>query len=207
MEARPYDAVKRALDVLSASLGLIVLSPVLAVTAALVAVKLGRPVLFRQPRAGLGGRPFTLVKFRSMRDIDEAKGLVTDAQRLTPFGRRLRASSLDELPSLLNVIRGDMSVVGPRPLHTRYLDRYTPEQSRRHEVRPGITGLAQVSGRNAVAWEERFRLDVQYVDSRSMVLDLRVLWKTVSAVIGRQGISGEGSETMVEFYGSERSDD
>ncbi|WP_309064552.1 sugar transferase [Microbacterium sp.] len=196
---RPYDGVKRALDVAGAAVGLVVLSPVIAVTALLVAVKLGRPVIFSQPRPGRGGEIFTLYKFRSMRNVDEAKGWVTDAQRLTPFGRALRATSLDELPSLWNVLRGDMSFVGPRPLLVEYLDRYTPEQARRHEVRPGITGLAQANGRNALSWEDKFALDVRYVDGRSLLLDAKVLLATVKSVVSRDGISQEGHATMTKF--------
>ncbi|MFS0911775.1 sugar transferase [Microbacterium sp. 179-I 3D2 NHS] len=196
---RPYDLAKRLLDAAGAAVALVALSPVIAVTAVLVAVDLGRPVIFAQPRPGLGGRVFTLYKFRSMRAVDEARGRVTDADRLTRFGRILRASSLDELPSLWNVFRGDMSFVGPRPLLVEYLERYTPEQARRHEVRPGITGLAQASGRNALGWEERFRLDVRYVDERSAALDLRVLVATVRSVVRREGISAEGHVTMRKF--------
>jgi len=197
--ARPYDALKRAFDVVSAGVGLVVLSPVIAVVAVAVAVKLGRPVMFAQQRPGKDGRIFTLRKFRSMRDADEAKGLVTDEQRLTSFGRALRATSLDELPSLWNVVRGDMSVVGPRPLLVEYLPRYTPEQARRHEVRPGITGLAQANGRNALSWEDKFALDVEYVDSRSIALDARILLATVKSVVAREGISQDGQATMTKF--------
>lgn len=199
MARKPYDALKRALDVLSAGVGLVVLSPVIAVTAVLVAVKLGRPVIFAQPRPGKDGRVFTLYKFRSMRSVDEARGWVSDEQRLTSFGKKLRSTSLDELPSLWNVCRGDMSVVGPRPLLVEYLDRYTPAQARRHEVRPGITGLAQASGRNAIGWDEKFALDVEYVDRRSFALDVRILRATVRSVIMREGISQEGQATMTKF--------
>lgn len=195
----PYDVVKRALDFVSAALALVVLAPLIAGVAVAVAVKLGRPVLFAQQRPGKGGKLFTLRKFRSMRDMDEAKGLVTDEQRLTPFGRLLRSTSLDELPSLWNVVRGDMSVVGPRPLLVEYLPRYTPEQARRHDVRPGITGLAQASGRNALTWEGKFALDVRYVDSRSLLLDARILLATIRSVIAREGISHAGQATMSKF--------
>lgn len=199
---RPYDAVKRFGDVVLASLGLIVSSPLLALVALVVATRLGRPVLFRQARPGRDGRIFTIVKFRTMLDADPARGLVSDAARLSPFGRRLRSTSLDELPALWNVVRGDMSLVGPRPLLVEYLERYTPAQARRHEVRPGITGLAQVSGRNALTWEERFSLDVQYVDERSLSLDLTIVGRTIGTVLGRRGIAAAGSVTMPIFRGS-----
>lgn len=203
MSSHPYDDAKRLLDAVGAAIGLVVLSPIIAVTALLVAIKLGRPVIFAQPRPGLDGRIFTLYKFRSMRSIDEAKGRVSDEQRLTSFGKVLRATSLDELPSLWNVLRGDMSFVGPRPLLVEYLDRYTPEQARRHEVRPGITGLAQASGRNALTWEHKFALDVKYVDRRSLGVDLRILVATARSVLMREGISADGHVTMSKF-GDER---
>lgn len=196
---RAYDIVKRGLDIVVAAVALVLLSPVIVATAVLVAVRLGPPVLFAQPRPGRHGRIFTLYKFRSMRAVDPARGWVSDADRLTPFGVRLRATSLDELPSLWNVLRGDMSIVGPRPLLVEYLDRYTPEQARRHEVRPGITGLAQVTGRNAVTWEQRFAQDVRYVDRRSVGLDLRIVIATIGAVVAREGISAEGHVTMTRF--------
>lgn len=196
---RPYDAVKRALDVVVPAVALVLLSPVIVATAVLVAVRLGRPVVFAQPRPGRDGRLFTLYKFRSMRPVDPARGWVTDAERLTPFGALLRSTSLDELPSLWNVLRGDMSIVGPRPLLVEYLDRYTPEQARRHDVRPGITGLAQVTGRNAVTWESRFAQDVRYVDRRSVGLDLRIVVATVGSVVRRDGISADGHVTMSRF--------
>ena len=196
---RPYDVVKRGLDVVVSAVALVLLSPVIIATAVLVAVKLGRPVVFAQARPGKDGRIFTLYKFRSMRSVDEARGWVTDADRLTPFGVRLRSTSLDELPSLWNVLRGDMSIVGPRPLLVEYLERYTPEQARRHEVRPGITGLAQVTGRNAISWESKFRQDVRYVDRRSAGLDLRIVLATIGSVLKRDGISAEGHVTMSKF--------
>lgn len=199
LKPRPYDYVKRFLDIASASLGIVILSPVMLVTGAVVAVKLGRPVIFAQERPGRGGRIFTLYKFRSMRSVDARRGWVTDEQRLTRFGQVLRASSLDELPSLWNVLRGDMSFVGPRPLLVEYLPRYTPEQARRHEVRPGITGLAQVSGRNTVDWAERFIRDVQYVEQRSLYLDACVLAATARLVVTRAGITAEGHATMTKF--------
>jgi lipopolysaccharide/colanic/teichoic acid biosynthesis glycosyltransferase len=195
--------MKRVFDLVVALVLLVVLAPLLAVLAVLVRVKLGSPVLFRQLRPGRGGRLFTLVKFRTMTDARGPDGVwLPDAQRLTPFGRWLRATSLDELPELWNVLRGDMSLVGPRPLLVAYLDRYTPEQARRHEVRPGLTGWAQINGRNATSWEERFRLDVWYVDHRSMLLDLCILARTVGAVLRRQGISAPGEATMGEFRGT-----
>lgn len=197
--SRPYDFLKRVLDAVSAGVGLIVLSPVIAVVALIVAIKLGRPVIFRQQRPGKDSQLFTLLKFRSMKDVDEAHGLITDADRLTPFGKVLRSTSLDELPSLWNVVRGDMSVVGPRPLLVEYLPRYSPQQSRRHEVRPGITGLAQASGRNALTWESKFSLDVRYVDGRSFRLDARILLATIKSVLAREGIAHDGQATMNKF--------
>lgn len=195
---------KRVLDVAVATPVLVVTAPVQAAVAVAVAARLGRPVLFRQQRPGRHGRPFTILKFRTMVPIDAAAGRVEDASRMTGLGRFLRATSLDELPTLLNVIRGDMSLVGPRPLLTAYLPRYSAAQARRHEVRPGLTGLAQVSGRNAVGWDERLALDVEYVDTRTMRLDLAILIRTVRAVLRRDGISAEGEATMPEFLGSRR---
>jgi len=202
VRARPYDRIKRAADVVVAGGALVVSLPVQAAVGVLVAVKLGRPVLFKQARPGLNGEIFTLYKFRTMKSVDPARGMVSDAQRLTSFGRALRATSLDELPTLINVIRGDMSLVGPRPLLVSYLDRYTPEQARRHEVRPGITGLAQASGRNALSWEKKFALDVYYVSHRSFALDMTILLKTVRALVKRDGISATDNVTMPEFLGS-----
>jgi len=194
---------KRMLDVLGAATGLVLTVPVQAAAAVAVRRRLGSPVLFRQDRPGLGGRPFSLVKLRTMRDaVDESGRVLPDGARLTPLGRRLRAWSIDELPELWNVLRGEMSLVGPRPLLMEYLDRYTPEQARRHEVRPGITGWVQVSGRNALSWEEKFELDVWYVDHVSLGLDLRILWRTLRAVVMRDGISAAGHETMPEFRGA-----
>jgi lipopolysaccharide/colanic/teichoic acid biosynthesis glycosyltransferase len=193
---------KRIFDFTLASIGLIMLSPVLLVIALLVRIKLGSPVLFRQKRPGLHAEPFTLLKFRTMTDERGPDGtLKSDAVRLTRFGQFLRSASLDELPELINVVRGEMSLVGPRPLLPKYLPLYSAEQARRHEVRPGITGLAQVRGRNALSWEERLALDVWYVDNRSIRLDLEILLQTVLAVIRREGISAEGSATMPEFTG------
>ncbi|RGE19778.1 sugar transferase [Leucobacter sp. wl10] len=198
---RPYDALKRVLDFVTALVLLVLTAPIQLVVAALVSVKLGRPVLFRQARPGRNGRIFTLLKFRSMLPVDETRGRVSDADRLTPFGVKLRSTSLDELPTLWNVVRGDMSMVGPRPLLVEYLERYTPEQARRHEVRPGVTGLAQVSGRNAISWSEKFAFDVAYVDKRSFGLDTRIVAKTLSAVLSRRGINQGGHATMTKFGG------
>lgn len=196
------DALKRGVDLTLAGLGLAVLSPVMLGVAAVVRVSLGTPVLFRQERPGLRGEPFEMLKFRTMRDAHDADGRpLPDAERLTAVGRFLRASSLDELPGLLNVVRGEMSLVGPRPLLMEYLPLYTPEQARRHEVRPGITGWAQVNGRNALSWDEKFRLDVWYVDNRSFWLDLGILLRTVKKVFVREGISQEGHATMEKFRG------
>ena len=193
---------KRAFDIAASALSLVVLSPVLAAVALLVRTKLGSPVLFRQQRPGLRGHPFTVFKFRTMTDAMDAFGRrQPDEARLTPFGRALRSASLDELPELWNVLRGDMSLVGPRPLLMQYLPRYSREQARRHDVRPGITGLAQVDGRNQVSWEERFRHDVDYVERVSVGLDLRILLRTLMLVISRRGISAEGFATMPEFLG------
>lgn len=199
---RAGDVVQRAIDIGVAAAVLVVLSPVQLAVGVAVALKLGRPVLFRQERPGLHGRPFTLVKFRTMRDLDEKRGLVTDADRLTAFGRALRATSLDELPTMWNVLRGEMSLVGPRPLRMHYLDLYTPEQARRHLVRPGVTGLSQVSGRNALSWEEKLALDVWYVDHRSLALNLKICAQTVLVLFSRQGVSAPGEATMPEFRGT-----
>jgi lipopolysaccharide/colanic/teichoic acid biosynthesis glycosyltransferase len=195
--------VKRALDVVVACLALLLLTPLLLAIALAVRLALGSPVLFRQTRPGIGGRPFTMVKFRSMRDATGADGKgLPDSQRLTRFGRFLRAWSLDELPELWNVLRGDMSLVGPRPLLMEYLPLYSAEQARRHEVRPGITGLAQVRGRNAIAWAERLALDVWYIDNRSLTMDIWILWQTVHRVLGRQGLNQPGHATMERFRGT-----
>ncbi|WP_200800117.1 sugar transferase [Jatrophihabitans endophyticus] len=196
--------MKRVLDVVVGGTALVISAPVQAVIAVLVARRLGRPVLFRQPRPGRHGQPFTLTKFRTMREPDPARGLVTDADRMTPFGAFLRSTSLDELPTLWNVVRGDMSLVGPRPLLVRYLERYTPAQARRHEVRPGVTGLAQVSGRNLLDWEARFAADVDYVDRRSLRLDLQIVRRTLGSVLRRDGIAADGDVTMPEFDGALR---
>ncbi|HOU22172.1 MAG: sugar transferase [Kiritimatiellae bacterium] len=199
------NTVKRAIDFLIAALALGLSAPGLVVLAVLVRWKLGAPVLFRQPRPGRHGRPFTLLKFRTMIDTRDAAGhWLPDERRLTAFGRFLRRTSLDELPELWNVLRGDMSLVGPRPLLMEYLPLYSPEQARRHEVRPGITGWAQVNGRNAISWEEKFAMDVWYVDHVSVVLDARILWRTLLQVLKGQGISAAGHATMPKFTGSGR---
>ncbi|HET6467914.1 MAG TPA: sugar transferase [Geminicoccaceae bacterium] len=196
---------KRLFDLAGAGLALLLLTPLLAVVALLVRWRLGRPVLFVQERAGRHGRPFRLIKFRTMTDARGPDGaLLPDAERLTPFGRWLRATSLDELPELWNVLRGDMSLVGPRPLLVDYLPLYTPEQARRHEVRPGLTGWAAVNGRNTTSWDERFRLDLWYVDHRSLRLDLEILALTLVKVVKREGISAEGEATMPPFRGTMR---
>jgi sugar transferase EpsL len=185
------------------SIGIVAI-PLLVIVAILVRAKLGSPIFFRQQRPGMHGKPFMLIKFRTMTDERDANGvLLPDARRLTRFGKLLRSTSLDELPELWNVLRGEMSFVGPRPLLMRYLERYSPEQARRHEVRPGITGWAQVNGRNAVDWPQRFSLDVWYVDNVSLLLDLRILFMTVRAVFKREGISQEGQATMQEFRGND----
>lgn len=197
--------IKHFFDLLLSLPLLVLLSPVMGVLAVLVRAKLGKPVLFNQVRPGLRGRLFKLHKFRTMRDAYDDKGKpLPDEQRLTPFGRFLRASSLDELPELVNVLKGEMSLVGPRPLLTAYLDRYTPEQARRHEALPGITGWAQVNGRNALTWEDKFRLDVWYVDHQSLWLDLKILFLTIWKALKREGINAPGSATAPEFMGSDR---
>ncbi len=188
--------MKRIFDIAASSVALLVLSPVMLVTAVIARCTMGSPVLFRQPRPGLDGEIFTMTKFRSMRDGDGS-----DAERLTSVGRFLRSTSLDELPELVHVLRGEMSIVGPRPLLVDYLALYTPHQARRHEVRPGITGLAQVSGRNDTAWADRIDLDVHYVDNRSMLMDLKIIGRTLSTVVRREGISADGEATMERFTG------
>ncbi|QRF59013.1 sugar transferase [Variovorax paradoxus] len=195
--------MKRLFDIVLACLALLVLSLPLLFLTWQVRRKLGNPAFFRQRRPGLGGRPFNMVKFRTMTDARDAGGvLLPDADRLTPFGHFLRASSLDELPELWNVLKGDMSLVGPRPLLMDYLPLYSAEQARRHEVRPGITGWAQINGRNALSWDEKFKLDVWYVDNRSLYLDIKILWLTVRKVLVRDGITAKGEATMPRFTGS-----
>lgn len=195
--------MKRCFDFTAAAMALLLLAPPLLALTWLVHRKLGSPAFFRQMRPGLHGKPFKMVKFRTMTDAVGPDGaLLPDADRLTSFGRFLRASSLDELPGLWNVLKGDMSLVGPRPLLMEYLPLYSPEQARRHEVRPGITGWAQVNGRNAISWDDKFRLDVWYVDHRSLWLDLKILWLTVKKVLLRDGISAAGEATMSRFTGN-----
>ena len=199
--------LKRAIDITGALIGLACLSPIIAVTAVAIRITMGGPVFFRQQRPGLGGRPFTMIKFRTMANAHDASGEpLPDGQRLTRTGRVLRATSLDELPELWNVLVGDMSLVGPRPLLTSYLERYSPEQARRHDVKPGVTGWAQINGRNAISWDEKFALDLWYVDHRSTWLDLRILFATVAQVIWRKGINSAEAATMPEFLGRKRPD-
>jgi len=195
---------KRFIDILVSLSALLVLAPVVLVLAILIVVKLGRPLMFQQQRPGLNGEPFHLKKFRSMTNETDAQGeLLPDSERLTRFGSLLRSTSLDELPSLINVLKGDMSLVGPRPLLMDYLPLYSVQQNRRHEVRPGITGWAQVNGRNALSWEKKFDLDVWYVDNRSLALDIKILWMTLGKVLKRDGISQAGEVTMTRFTGSQ----
>lgn len=195
--------MKRLIDFTAALLGLIALALPLLILCLLIRRKLGSPVLFRQIRPGLHGQPFEMVKFRTMTDARGPDGaLLPDAERLTPFGRFLRSTSLDELPELWNVLKGDMSLVGPRPLLMEYLPLYSPEQARRHAVRPGVTGWAQVNGRNAISWDEKFALDTWYVDHQSLTLDMKILWLTVKKVLVREGISAAGEATMDKFTGS-----
>ena len=195
--------LKRLLDIVIASSALVLLSPVYALVAYKVKKNLGSPVLFRQVRPGLHGKPFEMIKFRSMKDaLDTAGNPLPDSERLTPFGKMLRATSLDEMPELWNVIKGDMSIVGPRPLLMEYLPLYNSEQAKRHEVRPGITGYAQVNGRNAISWEKKFELDTWYVENQSLWLDFKIMLKTVKKVLAKDDISAEGDVTMHKFTGS-----
>jgi sugar transferase EpsL len=203
-----YRRVKRLIDVLGASLALIVLAPVMLAVAALVRVRLGSPVLFRQARPGLHGHPFEILKFRTMTDDRGDDGeLLPNENRLTDFGRRLRRTSLDELPELINVLRGDMSLVGPRPLRMEYLPLYSAEQRRRHEVRPGLTGLAQVEGRNLLSWEERFRLDVKYVETHRLLLDVQIVLRTALQVIAGRGTEPEHGQLVQPFTGTPNDDE
>ena len=195
--------LKRLLDLWLAMVLIIISLPLMLFIAILIRLSMGSPVIFKQLRPGLREKPFYLYKFRTMKKSEDDRGeLLPDEQRLTGLGRTLRKFSLDELPQLINVIRGELSFVGPRPLLMEYLDRYSSEQARRHDVKPGITGWAQVNGRNAISWEEKFELDVWYVDNRSFLLDLKIIWLTVFKVLKTEGISGEGTETMSEFMGS-----
>ncbi|WP_230279610.1 sugar transferase [Croceicoccus sp. Ery15] len=198
--------MKRLTDIVVAGAVLVLFSPVILLVMLCVRIAMGSPVFFRQLRPGLDGRPFTMIKFRTMSDAKDPKGTpLPDAHRLRPFGKYLRSSSLDELPELWNVLRGDMSLVGPRPLLMEYLPRYSNEQARRHEVRPGITGWAQINGRNAVSWEDKFKMDVWYVDNRSAFLDIKILAMTVIKVFRRDGISADGDATMPKFEGRSKS--
>jgi len=199
-----YPRLKRCFDVVVAAVLLVLTSPLQAVLALVIRRDLGSPVLFRQVRPGLHGEPFTLVKFRTMRTVPGLTGSETDAQRLTPLGSWLRSTSLDELPTLWNVLRGDMSLVGPRPLLMEYLERYSTDEARRHDVRPGITGLAQVRGRNALTWQEKFAADIEYVDSAGPGLDARILLETLTAVVRRTGISAPGAATMPPYLGHQQ---
>lgn len=196
--------IKRILDFTLSLIALIVLSPILLITAILVKIKLGSPVIFKQERPGLNEKIFTLYKFRTMTDKkDEEGNLLPDEQRLTKFGKILRSTSIDELPELINILKGNMAIVGPRPLLVEYLELYNEEQKHRHDVRPGLTGLAQVSGRNAISWEEKFEEDIQYIENISLIEDIKIILKTISKVFKREGISQEGNETIERFKGSE----
>ena len=199
--------LKRLLDIVIASIALVLLSPLYFYVAHKVKKNLGSPVLFRQVRPGLHGKPFEMIKFRTMKDaLDEQGNPLPDSERLTAFGKMLRSTSLDEMPELWNVIKGDMSVVGPRPLLMEYLPLYNEEQAKRHNVRPGMTGHAQVNGRNAIGWEEKFKLDTWYVENQSTVLDFKIMLKTVQKVIAKDDISAEGEATMTKFTGSKSED-
>ena len=199
--------LKRLLDIIIASTALILLAPLYAFVAYKVKKNLGSPVLFRQVRPGLHGKPFEMIKFRTMKDAVEANGQpLPDSERLTAFGKMLRSTSLDEMPELWNVIKGDMSIVGPRPLLTEYLPLYNEEQAKRHNVRPGMTGHAQVNGRNAIGWEEKFKLDTWYVEHQSTLLDFKIMFKTVHKVLAKDDISAEGEATMTRFTGTEKKD-
>ena len=200
--------LKRLLDIIIASIALILLSPLYAFVAYKVKKNLGSPVLFRQVRPGLHGKPFEMIKFRTMKDaVDEQGNPLPDSERLTPFGQMLRSTSLDEMPELWNVIKGDMSIVGPRPLLMEYLPLYNSDQAKRHNVRPGMTGHAQVNGRNAISWEEKFKLDTWYVENQSIWLDFKIMFKTVHKVLAKDDISAEGEATMTRFTGSQHKDE
>lgn len=204
---RRISTLKRVFDVLVSGAALLLLSPVLLLAALVIAIKMGTPVIFQQVRPGYKGNAFTIYKFRTMRDaVDKSGNPLPDSERLTPLGAFLRASSIDELPELYNVLKGDMSLVGPRPLRTDYLPRYSLEQARRHDVLPGITGWAQINGRNSISWEEKFRLDVWYVDNQSLALDVKILFLTFFKVFKREGISADGHATMPDFMGTQGGD-
>ena len=197
------NVVKRTIDIVCSGLGLIVLSPILLITAVLIRIKLGSPIFFTQDRLGKDGKVFKMIKFRTMLDaVDKWGEPLPDEERMTSFGQLLRSTSIDELPELINVLKGDMSLVGPRPLLVEYKELYSPEQFRRHEVRPGITGWAQVNGRNTLGWSERFKLDVEYVDNYNLFMDIKILFMTVLKVVKRDGISQEGHVTMEKFNGN-----
>ncbi|MGB9788925.1 MAG: sugar transferase [Dictyoglomus turgidum] len=195
--------LKRIIDIIGSLIGLVVASPIIVVISIIIYIAMGRPIFFKQVRPGLKGKPFVIYKFRTMLDLrDENGNLLPDEKRLTTIGKFLRSTTLDELPEFWNVLKGDMSLVGPRPLLMEYLDRYTPEQERRHNVKPGMTGWAQINGRNAITWEEKFKLDVWYVDNWNILLDLKIIFLTILKVLKREGISAEGHATMPEFMGS-----
>ncbi|MCF7478220.1 MULTISPECIES: sugar transferase [unclassified Vibrio] len=200
--------MKRLFDFCASLFGLVLLSPIIALVAWKIRKNLGSPVLFRQTRPGLNGRPFEMVKFRTMKDAVDSQGNpLPDSERMTPFGDKLRNSSLDELPELWNVLKGEMSLVGPRPLLMQYLPLYSQEQARRHEVRPGVTGWAQINGRNAISWEDKFKLDVWYVDNRNLWLDIKILFLTVKKVFVKEGISADGHVTIEPFTGQSKQDE
>jgi sugar transferase EpsL len=197
--------LKRLIDIILSAGVLVLLGPLLICLAILIRFKIGSPVLFRQQRPGLGGKGFTIYKFRTMTDERDSAGqLLSDDKRLPTFGRFLRSTSLDELPELFNVLKGDMSIVGPRPLMMKYLNRYTPQQARRHEVKPGITGWAQINGRNTVTWDDKFKMDVWYVDNQNLWLDVKIIFKTICMVITRQGVTQDGRATVDEFMGTQQ---
>lgn len=199
--------MKRLFDLVLTISALLLFWPVLLLVAGLVRIKLGSPIFFRQTRPGLHGKPFNIIKFRTMRDACDKNGNpLPDCERLTPFGRFLRSTSLDELPELINVLKGEMSLVGPRPLLMQYLDRYTPRQARRHEARPGITGWAQVNGRNAISWQQKFEHDVWYIDHQSVILDIQILWLTIGSILKPDDVCAPGHATMNEFMGNEDTD-
>ena len=200
---KQFFMIKRLFDIVASTIGLLILAPVIALVALQVLLKLGYPVFFRQVRPGKGGKPFEMIKFRTMRNSTYENGdLLPDSKRMIPLGIFMRSSSIDELPELWNVLKGDMSLVGPRPLLMEYLPLYSTEQARRHNVRPGITGWAQVNGRNAISWEEKFKYDVWYVENQSFWLDMNIIWMTIKKVIAREGISADGEATMPKFTGN-----